>query len=315
MTAPVPTDDDLALTNAAVAALTSRVGSIEGVITPIAASMNTLGSRVSDAETALADLLLRVGKLEAVPAPPPPNPDVNVIYRDTIQTGVWPWSFDWTMLEHPIGTLVQASDAGANLSVVPDPAGGPGKAMKHLVVWPGRAQAGVVSTTNPIFSAQAKSAAGLWIAFEMFIPVAMSAGGDPGSWLSIMDFHCVDANGANRTHTSPGLMLARDGSMKFRYEWGPVSNPVSAYSDAPLPIGRWCEIEQYWKRSSAKDVTLQTWLDKVLVLTQTGVQTAQASNITTNGSVEAHTKWYGAGLWAPGSRYTRNFRVGSGRLT
>ena len=72
----------------------------------------------------------------------------TIFWTDSIQAGASPWGLPLGCA-HPISTPVPCSDAnGANVSVVPDPAGGPGKAMRHYMDVSnggGRAQAGTMT--------------------------------------------------------------------------------------------------------------------------------------------------------------------------
>lgn len=246
-----------------------------------------------------------------------------IIWTDSIQAGASPWGFSGLGVEHPIGTTVSPSDAnGANLSRVANPLAGGGQAIRHFATFDAggsRSQAGLYGDVNTLFGDQAKSPEGVWIAQEWYFPQAISAGGDPYCWINLWDWHSVDANRGNRWHTSPGLMLARDGSMRVGWEWGGPAysiNPTSELSSIALPVGRWFDIEMHYVWSSTPSATLSLWIDGQLALQQSGVQTRAA----THQIVETYSKFYGSsqghGPWVPtpSLRYTRNVRIGNARI-
>jgi hypothetical protein len=178
----------------------------------------------------------------------------TILWTDDIQTGDLPWGFDGVGVEHPIDTEVIPDDAnGANLSRVLDPLSGGGYALRHYATFDtggSRSQAGIYSFANAAFSDQAKSAEGVWVAQEWYFPDAIGAGGDAVPWINLWDWHSTDAGGGNRWHTSPGLMLCEDGSMRVRWEWGGPANdinPTSEDSTIPLPVGEWFDIEMYYQ--------------------------------------------------------------------
>lgn len=276
----------------------------------------------------LLDLGARLARLEQ-PLPPPPPSDANVKWRDSIQSAnnVAECGFDHQKTECPIGTLVSPSDAnGANVSLVADPAGGPGKALRlytRLAGLGGRAQVGLIGGNNLEFNKQAKSAEGIWVAWEAFYPVAIGAGGDPDPWLDFHGWHTLDAGQGNRLATSPGLHVHEDGSMRVHYAWNTIaqaSGNESAWSAKPFSLGAWCTVESYRRHSASRDAAVRLWINRELVLEQTGMQTATA--VTVNGNVECYFNLYGAqndpvSKWAPDPYwyFLRNFRWGNGRLT
>jgi hypothetical protein len=233
-----------------------------------------------------------------------------------------PWGFDGMAVEHPIGTDVTPGDgSGANLSRVADPLGGVGFALRHFATLDdggSRAQAGIYSFANPAFAAQAKSAAGIWVAQQWYFPQALTARGDDVPWLNLWDWHSTDDGGDNRWHTSPGLMLAEDGSMRVKWEWGGPAgslNPDSGLSSVALPVGRWVDVEMHYTWTTGR-TTLSLWIDGVLALEQSGVQTRASSHSV----VETYMKFYGSSnggaAWspAPAVRYTRNVRFAAQRI-
>ncbi len=242
----------------------------------------------------------------------------NILWTDEIQTTTsLPWGFDGAGVEHPIGTAVQPNDAnGANLSRELDPAGGTGFAMRHFGLFDddgARSQAGLWSFANAAFGQQAKSAEGVYVAQQWYFPKTYSAGQDPYPWLNLWDWHATEDGGTDRWHTSPGLMLAEDGSMLVRWEWGGEANsinPTSSDSTIALPVGEWFDIEMYYRWATA-NVTLTLWINGEQALQQAGVQTCKTNHV----NVEMYTKFYGSSntgpAWSPTPivRYTRNVRV------
>jgi hypothetical protein len=246
----------------------------------------------------------------------------TILWTDTLQTGNTPWGFDGLAVQHPIGTDVVADDAnGVNLSLVPDPVAGRGFALRHFATFDtggSRSQAGIYSFANSVWNEQAKRAQGVWVAQEWYFPQALGAAGDPAPWINLWDWHSTDADGGNRWHTSPGLMLDKDGSMRVRWAWGGPAgnvNPTSAVSTLALPVGRWFDIEMHYVWTTDK-TTLSLWIDGALALEQSGVQTRAPSH----ENVETYVKFYGSTqggtAWSPtpSVKYTRNVRVASGRI-
>ncbi|HMA96419.1 MAG TPA: heparin lyase I family protein [Polyangiaceae bacterium] len=246
----------------------------------------------------------------------------QILWSDSIQTGTSPWGLDGFGVEHPIGTEVTANDAnGANFSVVADPLGSTGYAIRHFATFDtggSRSQGGLYGDVNTFFGNQAKKPEGVWVAQEWYFPEALSAGGDASCWINLWDFHSVDANRASRWHTAPGLILARDGSMKVGWEWGGSAriNPNSALSSIAMPVGRWFDIEMHYVWSDTPTATITLWIDGQLALQQTGVQT----RATSHQFVETYLKFYGStqgeGAWqpTPSLKYTRNVRVAGERI-
>jgi hypothetical protein len=247
----------------------------------------------------------------------------EILWTDSIQSGVDPWGLDGYGVEHPIGTEVTPSDAnGANFSVVADPLGGDGLAIRHFATFDtggSRSQGGLYGDVNTIFGNQAKRPEGIWVAQQWYFPEAIDAGGDAYCWINLWDWHSIDADRGNRWHTSPGLMLARDGSMKVVWEWGGPANsinPTSEYSTIALPVGRWFDIEMHYVWSDTPTATISLWIDGQLAIEQSGVQTRADSHQV----VETYLKFYGStqgrGPWVPtpSLKYTRNVRVAAERI-
>jgi hypothetical protein len=243
-----------------------------------------------------------------------------ILWADDIQEGQRPWGFSGLATQYN-GKTVAPSDAnGANISRVPDPAGGPGFAMRHFAVFGpkvGRSQAGLWSFANPTFAKQAKSEEGVYLAQEWYLPEVFSAKGPSVPWISLLDWHSVGPNGSNRWHTSPGLFLAKDGSMRVRLDWnyGMTGNPGSAWSTIPLPVGRWFDVEMYYKWTTGP-TTIKVWIDGELALEQTVPRTRHPNH----NVVENYVKFYGAAPtttpWSPtpSVRYTRNVRIAADRI-
>jgi PKD repeat protein len=250
------------------------------------------------------------------------SPAADVLWRDSIQTAAAaPWGFSQIAVEHPIGTRVTPGDgSGANLSRVANPLPGGGFALRHFATFDNggtRSQAGIYSFANPAFERQAKSPEGVWVAQEWYFPQAITARGDAVPWLNLWDWHST-ASGGNRWHTAPGLMLAEDGSLRVRWEWGGPAgalNPTSAWSSIPLPVGEWFDIEMHYRWSAGR-TTLTLWINGVQALQQANVQTRAAAHDT----VETYVKFYGSRNggtpWSPTPtvKYTRNVRVAGQRI-
>jgi hypothetical protein len=247
----------------------------------------------------------------------------KILWSDSIQSKVAPWGLDGYGTEYPIGTTVAPDDAnGANFSLVPDPLGGSGSAIRHFATFDtggSRSQGGIYSDVNTIFGKQAKTPEGVWIAQEWYFPQAIGANGDAYCWINLWDFHSVDSNRGNRWHTSPGLMLAQDGSMKVTWTWGGTAyniNKESARSSVAMPVGRWFDIEIHYVWSDTPTATITLWIDGQLAIEQSGVQT----RATSHQIVETYLKFYGStqgrGPWTPtpSLKYTRNMRIAGERI-
>jgi len=246
-------------------------------------------------------------------------PAVGLIWADSIQSGGEPYGFDEFLTESPIDNVVTPRDGnGANLSRVPDPLGGPGYAIReygNFAQGGARSELGLWSFNQPEFSALVLSGAPVYVAQEWYFPKAIDAGGDDWPWLNLWDWHSVSSS--DRWHTDPGLMLAKDGSMRVRWEWGgDPPNVESGYSSIGFPVGEWFDIEMKYQWSSNKDVTLKLWVNGVLVLKEANVQTAAASH----DNVEMYIKWYGDDQghtpWSPTPtvKYVRNVRISGQRI-
>lgn len=248
----------------------------------------------------------------------------TVIWRDSIQAGAGQFGFDGIGVELPIGTSIAFTGiAGANLTRAFDPAGGTGYALRHVCSFDQggcRSQVGVYGFQNTVFGNQAKRPEGIWVAMEWYFPIAVTTGADGIQWINMWDWHSTDGiDGGHRWHTSPGLMLRQDGSMAVRWEWGGEANtinPTSPWSAATLPVGRWFDIEMHYMWA-ASGVTLELWIDGQPALKQSNVVTKRSTHTV----VEMYSKWYGAQNdgprpWSPlpAVRYTRNVRVGNGRI-
>jgi hypothetical protein len=247
----------------------------------------------------------------------------RILWSDSIQSGVAPWGLDGWGTEHPVGTTVTPSDAnGANFSVVPDPLGGAGRAIRHFATFDtggSRSQGGLYGDVNTVFGNQAKRPEGIWVAQEWYFPQAISAGGDTWSWINLWDWHSINADRSNRWHTSPGLMLDQDGSMKVHWEWGgPAAsiNKNSNHSSIAMPVGRWFDIEMHYVWTDTPTATLTLWIDGHVAIEESGVQTRATSHQVAEtylkfyGSTQGHTPW----APTPSLKYTRNVRVAGERI-
>jgi hypothetical protein len=239
----------------------------------------------------------------------PLPPSQVVEWDDGIQKDLKGWGFDGLGLQNG-GTLERVFLDGAY-------------AIKHQA-WlnngTGRAQLGITSSENKRFKTQAQSSAGIWAAHEIKIPEIISAGtaSDTAPWLNLWDWHSIDADGNNRWHTSPGLMLAQDGSMRFRFEWGGPANAInhpSAYSTIPLPVGRWFDLEMHYVWSTVP-TTISVWIDGKLALEQAGVITRAASHANTETYIKLYGNSNGGLSWHPDPviLYTRNLRFAGERI-
>jgi len=247
----------------------------------------------------------------------------NILWTDDIQNGSTPFGFDGFGVEHPIGTAVEPNDANnVNLSRAPDPAGGAGFALRHFATFDeggSRAQAGIWSFVNSTFEAQAKSKEGVWVAQQWYFPEALSAGSHDYPWINLWDWHSTAQGGAERWDTSPGLMLAKDGSMTVQWVWGSEAfniNQPTAWSSIALPVGAWFDIEMHYVWSENKDATITLWINGQEALKQSGVQTRKSSHT----NIEMYCKFYGSDQgttdWSPtpSLKFTRNVRISNGRI-
>jgi hypothetical protein len=249
----------------------------------------------------------------------------TILWTDDIQGTSDRLGFDGFGVEHPIGTAVNPSDAnGANLSRVANPLPGGGHAMRHFGTFDAggsRAQAGIYGDFNTVFGQQARRPEGIWVAQEWYFPEAIGARDDPWCWLAVWDWHSIDAGTrGNRWHTAPGLLIARDGSMRLELVWGgPASvNGDGIASTLSMPVGRWFDIEMHYQWVDTPTGTIQVWIDGELALEQAGAQTRER----THGVVETYMKFYGStqgnlhGPWTPTPtlKYTRNVRVAGERI-
>jgi len=247
-----------------------------------------------------------------------------ILWTDDIQGTSEYCGFDGFGVEHPIGTDVTPDDAsGANLSRVANPQAGGGFALRHFGTFDAggsRAQAGIYGDVNTVFGEQAKRPEGVWVAQEWYFPEAIGANDDPYCWLSVWDWHAVDADRGNRWHTSPGLFIARDGSMRLELAWGGPAyaiNGEGVASTLAMPVGRWFDIEMHYEWVDTPTGTIQVWIDGELALEQRNVQTRESGNDIT----ETYMKFYGStqgdhGPWSPTPtlKYTRNVRVAGERI-
>jgi hypothetical protein len=248
----------------------------------------------------------------------------NILWTDGIQAGTADnWGFDYMMTERPVGTSVTPSDAnGANISRVADPLGGAGYALRFYTNFGSsaggaRAEVDLLSQSNTAFAAQAKSAEGIWVAQQWYFPQALSAGNDDYPWLNLWDWHSVSAG--DRWHTSPGVMVAKDGSMKVQFVWGGGSasyNSTTGYSSIAMPVGRWFSVEMHYVWS-ASTVTVSLWIDGALALEQTVARTRADAHTGVEMNIKSYGATQGRTAWTPTPfiRYVRNVRFADGPIT
>jgi hypothetical protein len=114
-------------------------------------------------------------------------------------------------------------------------------------------------------------------------------------------------------------MLAQDGSMKVRWEWGGPANSInktSALSAMAMPVGRWFDVEVHYVWADSPTATITMWIDGQLAIEQSGVQTRASSHTI----LETYMKFYGStqghGPWTPtpSLKYTRNIRIAGERI-
>jgi hypothetical protein len=164
------------------------------------------------------------------------------------------------------------------------------------------------------------SGAPVYLAQQIYFPETIDAGGDGWAWLSLLDWHTTQ-DGGDRWHTSPGIMLKQDGSMRFQFAWGngagaDVNGPNSDWSSLGMPAGEWFDLEMRWEFASGQTATISVWINGQLALEQTGVQTAgQGHNVAElyfklYGSDQGHTPWSPAGI----TKYVRNVRISGERI-
>ena len=247
---------------------------------------------------------------------PPATGSGEIIWTDAIQTGPSPWGFRY-VCEHPIGTGVICSDSnGANISVVPDPAGGTGLAIRHYIAPTGGGRAQLVTSTadNAALANQITSRGEVWIEQEMYIPRPIPSSKGKRAWISIMDVHSTGELGANRWHTSPGLFFCSAALRCPSRDTGKFAarnfrNNVFAHSSFEMPVDRWFKVQVHVPWSTAP-VPVTFYVD--------GKEMLQITISTKNDDhkvFEWYSKLYG-GYWAgsawspnPLIRYTRNVRI------
>lgn len=247
---------------------------------------------------------------------PPGTGSGEIIWTDSIQTGPSPWGFRY-VCEHPIGTGVRCSDSnGANISVVPDPAGGTGLAIRHYIVATGGGRAQLVTSTldNGALASQIQSRGEVWIEQEVYIPGPMPSSKGNRAWLSIMDIHSTGDLGANRWHTNPGLFLCSVALRCSPRDIGKLAarnfrNNVLAHSSFQMPVDRWFKVQVHVPWSTAPvPVTFYADGKKMLQIT---IPTKSDDHTV----FEWYSKLYGGhwqgSAWSPDPliRYTRNVQI------
>lgn len=250
---------------------------------------------------------------------PWPGPHSTALWTDDVQNSCAqpPYGFSQIQLERPIGQSVDGDDA-VDLYRVDDPLGGSGLALKHIATFDNnggsRSQAGIYSFANATFDKQVRSPEGVWIAAEWYFPEAIDAhaGRDSREWVNLWDFHSVGPG--ERWDTQPGLMLAEDGSMRFKWTWH-AENQDTDWSEIALPVGEWFDVEMHYVWSSSC-ATVSFWVNGQLALEQQGVKTRGQNH----DSVETYMKFYGSAnggnTWTPtpSVKYMRNVRIAGQRI-
>ena len=225
------------------------------------------------------------------------------IWQDKIQDDAPLWGFNQIRTDYPSDSITR----------VPNPAGA-GFCLRHEsdLSFSGagaRAQVGVYGNAD----VDAATVEGCSFEQECYLPEALSANGDPYSWLSLQDIHVLDADHTNRSYL--GLLVEQDGSMKASLRWGGVLYKVNRdfgtkppVSTIPLPVGRWFKIKTYFKRS-LEPTTVRVWLDDELALEWIGA----INSLPTNTVTEYYVKLYGGvqrdNPWGKVVRYSRNARI------
>jgi hypothetical protein len=251
------------------------------------------------------------------------QPKQLVLWQDAIQTDDYPWGFNDNAgnFQYNGANVLRSDDNGSNLTRVPDPLGGPGFCLRHFAnMNPGaRSQIGIGFPNFPALQAQIQKPEGIFVEAEFLFPVAFTTAKPHYQWINLWDFHSVDVDMQNRQHTSPGVMLLNDGSMRCQLHWGATLNkvnPPSAVSSIPFPVGKSCKLRMHYVWSLLP-TTISLWIDDQLAIQQEGVITRLASN----ANVEMYFKLYGGmngdpDPWipTPSVRYTRNVRISGERI-
>ena len=238
----------------------------------------------------------------------------KIIWHDTIQSDPNEWGLHLGC-EHPINGVKITCDAenGANLSRVPDPAGGSGWAIRHSIIpshGGGRAQLSTSTLGNPAFATQLANYGEVWIEQEMFIPAPIPSSEGNGPWISLMDFHSSNANGAGRWHTNPGLFLCSEALRCPPSETGKLvardwkNKMFGGPSAKSVPINQWFRLQVHF-RWSTSPVPVTYYVNGTQVL-QITLPTKDSGHTV----LEWYSKLYGGGKWTPNPlvRYTRNVR-------
>ena len=243
---------------------------------------------------------------------------------DSIQSDGNLFGFDAIGTQHPIGTNVTPGDSnGANVSRVTDPLGGSGYAIRQYGVFDtggARSQLALWSFRHEAFRDLALSGEPVYVAQEVYFPERIDADDSGWAWLSLLDWHTT-LDGANRWHTSPGIMLKQDGTMRFQFAWGggaagEVNGPVSEWSTLGMPVGEWFDIEMRWQFATDQTATISVWINGELALEQVGVATAGEGHdvvefyVKLYGSDQGRTPWSPVGI----TKYVRNVRVSGERI-
>jgi hypothetical protein len=251
----------------------------------------------------------------------------NVLWSSTEQTQGFPFNFDWTTCEKPIASVVGCRNGdgdGAEFDIVADPAGGSGLAIRqyaNLQSGGGRSQGAVLSQVQPAIDALYDNQEEIWIYTEYYFPARVVGSG----WLHFLGLQQTGA-GVDRVANNPAMNFWSEdeygggyypGDMEIGINW--VGDTQLQKATAPLPVGKWTEYEFMYKRSSgnnAKDGAAQIWIDNVLVVNQTAIETWQNGH----GDLEIYWNLYGdtwSADWNDPSpeHYIRNLHIGDAKMS
>jgi hypothetical protein len=231
----------------------------------------------------------------------------TVLWSSTEQSSTWAsdqWNFEGYFMRHPGAYWVPPeSETWPIENHFDDPPGdeangtsmsrvvsGGGFAMRHygnMTTEQGGADAEVWITTESTPGSAIKDqfdAGEIWIYWERFIPgdYTFSPQGSTGSndFVIIYDMHTLDSGGANRTVGTPRIHVEIDPDtdhMKPFFTWPDLPAGQSSYGTA-LPVGQWFEMELQVILSTTTTGAARLYVDNVLSVEQTGIQTLGATN-------------------------------------
>jgi hypothetical protein len=172
-----------------------------------------------------------------------------------IQGSASDWGF-FVQCESPIGDSVPCSDSnGANVSRVPDPAGGGGYALRQYINprESARSQLGIWGFAEPPIQNQLNNRGEIWIQMEVYIPSPAPSNSGNIGWLSIMDTQSTGSNGAERWHTNPGVFLCSavfpvcgSGSAGKLVTRNVGNNVFVGPTTNPVPLNQWFKLQVHF---------------------------------------------------------------------